>query len=388
MIWINGIFRNGAILASESKEQVRLNDKSNGPSSFEAVLRHHQFTMIDAFRRMQGDVLAAFGFGPVESSYRIIEAGSHWRLREYDTVHSSRPVLIVAAPIKRPYIRDLAPSASAVRCCLRADLRVYLLEWLPASEKTCNVGIAECAEAITAALAVIPSGSHGSKPAVMGHSLGGTLAAICAATAPAIIGALVLLGSPLCFRPDESPFRDALVSLIPEPVSESEPYPGSILSHASAVASPDTFVWSRLTDAFLSLADGRAMNIHARVERWALDEVALPGKLVREIVELLYRENRFCRGILKVGEQIIGPGNLSAPTLAVVNTRAGSPPFSKRGRRGTWTRKISYHRISRRDRGLPAAFWHTGRPARACAGMATDHQLDHDTIRAGLKLRA
>ena len=37
-------------------------------------------------------------------------------------------------------------------------------------------------------------------------------------------------------------------------------------------------------------------------------------------MELLYRENRFCRGILKVGEQIIGPGNLSAPTLAVVNT--------------------------------------------------------------------
>jgi polyhydroxyalkanoate synthase len=53
---------------------------------------------------------------------------------------------------------------------------------------------------------------------------------------------------------------------------------------------------------------------------WALDEVALPGKLVSEIVELLYRENRFCRGILKVGERTIGPENLSAPTLAIVNT--------------------------------------------------------------------
>lgn len=43
------------------------------------------------------------------------------------------------------------------------------------------------------------------------------------------------------------------------------------------------------------------MEIHARIERWALEEVALPGKLVREIVDELYRENRFCRGTLEVG---------------------------------------------------------------------------------------
>ena len=265
-------------------------------------------------------MLASFGFGPVESSYRDIASGPYWRLRDYDTVHRSRPVLIVAAPIKRPYIWDLVPSSSAIGCCLKAGLRVYLLEWLPASEKTCNVGIAECAEAVAASLAAITSEAHRSKPTLMGHSLGGTLAAICAAIAPATIGGLVLLGSPLCFRPDESTFRDALVSLVPEPVSDLEPYPGSILSHASAAASPETFVWSRLMDAFLSMADGGAANIYARVERWAFDEVALPGKLVREIVESLYRENQFCRGILKVGQQIVRPENLSAPTLAVVNT--------------------------------------------------------------------
>lgn len=295
-------------------------DTENGPPSFEAALRHQQFSAIDAFRRMQGDVLASFGFGPVESGYRVIASGSYWRLRDYDAGHRSRPVVIVAAPIKRPYIWDLTPSASAIRCCLKAGLRVCLLEWLPASEKTCNVGIAECAEAVAASLAIIASDPQGSKPILMGHSLGGTLAAICAATAPETISGLVLLGSPLCFRPGESSFRDALVSLVPEPVSASEPYPGSILSHATAAASPDTFVWSRLTDALLSLADSRASDIHARIERWALDEVALPGKLVKEIVELLYRENRFCRGILKVGEQIVGPQSLSAPTLAVVNT--------------------------------------------------------------------
>jgi polyhydroxyalkanoate synthase subunit PhaC len=36
-------------------------------------------------------------------------------------------------------------------------------------------------------------------------------------------------------------------------------------------------------------------------------------------VEWLYRENRFCRGALQVGESIVGPASLSVPTLAVVN---------------------------------------------------------------------
>ena len=86
-----------------------------------------------------------------------------------------------------------------------------------------------------------------------------------------------------------------------------------------AMASPLTFFWSRQIDALSSLADRRALEIHFRVERWALDEVALPGKLVHQIINWLYRENRFCRGTLKVDGELIGPCSLSAPTLAVVN---------------------------------------------------------------------
>jgi hypothetical protein len=38
-----------------------------------------------------------------------------------------------------------------------------------------------------------------------------------------------------------------------------------------------------------------------RIERWALDEVALPGKLVHQIIEWLCRENRYFRGTLRIG---------------------------------------------------------------------------------------
>ena len=138
----------------------------------------------------------------------------------------------------------------------------------------------------------------------------------------------MLLGAPLCFEPSDNQFRDALVTLVPQEISDADPFPGSLLSHASALASPRASIWSRLMDAAMSIADPLAMAIHARVERWALDEIPLPGKLVHQIIEWLYRENRFCRNELKIGEKVIGPSTLSAPTLAVVNTADDVAPLN------------------------------------------------------------
>jgi polyhydroxyalkanoate synthase len=240
----------------------------------------------------------------------------------------SVPLLIVAAPIKRPYIWDLSPSASAIRYCLAQHLHVYLLEWMPASRGGANNGLDECTAATAECIARISDAVPGRKPFLIGHSLGGTLAAIFAALAPERLRGLVLLSAPLCFEPQTNDFRDTLVSLVPSTLSEAEPFPGSLLSHMSALASPGTFVWSRLMDAMLSATDQHALDIHARVERWALDEVPLPGKLVHQIIEWLYRENRFCRGELKIREALVGPLSLTVPTLAVVNMADDVAPLA------------------------------------------------------------
>jgi polyhydroxyalkanoate synthase len=279
-----------------------------------------QFSIADVLRRAQGHAFGAFGLDPNECPYQVIASGPFWRLRDYAKHDTAPSLLIVAAPIKRPYIWDLAPTASAIRYCLGRDLHVRLLEWLPASRTTGNNGLAEYAEAISNCVAKISSESAGVKPFLIGHSLGGTLAAIFGALAPNSIRGLVLLGAPLCFRPATSRFRDALVSLVPSGLTEAGPCPGSLLSHFSALASPDTFIWSRLMDAAFSVADSHAMEIHARVERWALDEVPLPGKLVHQLIEWLYRENLFCQGALKIGGTSVGPQSVSVPTLAVINT--------------------------------------------------------------------
>src|SRR5215470_7508473 len=147
---------------------------------------------------------------------------------------------------------------------MRQGMHLHLVEWLPASQTTGNNGLGEYTEAISGCVAKISGEGARAKPFLFGHSLGGTLAAIFGALAPESIRGLVLLGAPLCFRPASSRFRDVLVSLVPSSLSDAEPCPGSLLSSMSALASPQTFIWSRLADAAFSLANGHALEIHAR----------------------------------------------------------------------------------------------------------------------------
>ena len=290
------------------------------------ALNRASFATVDVLRRALGHALGAFGLDPDECPYRIVGFGPHWRLRDYGGHDRSLSLLIVATPIKRAYIWDLAPLVSAVRYCMQAGLHVHLLEWMPASQQ--NNGLDEYAEAISECVAKISCQAAGTTPFLVGHSLGGTLAAIFTAWAPASIRGLILLGAPLCFEPATSRFRDALVSLIPPALSDGDPFPGSLLSFIATLASPSTFIWSRVIDTASSITDRQTLEINARIERWALDEVPLPGKLVHQIVQWLYRENRLCRGTLKVSEILVGPSSLSVPALAIVTTADEVAPLA------------------------------------------------------------
>jgi polyhydroxyalkanoate synthase len=217
---------------------------------------------------------------------------------------------------------------SAVRYCLHHRLGVYLLEWMP-PDSDGNIGLDEYADqAIGSSVTKVLDEVHGERPFLIGHSLGGTLAAIFCALEPLSVQGLVLLSAPLSFEPASSRFRDALVSIVPSKLADSGIVAGSLLSEVSAAASPNTFLWSRWLDAGLSLADSYAMDTHARVERWALDEVALPGKLVNQILQDLYRENRLWRGTLSARGRAVGPSDLSVPTLAIVNSADEIAPLA------------------------------------------------------------
>ena len=336
------------------------------------------FATVDVLRRALGHALGAFGLDPDECPYRIVGFGPHWRLRDYGGDDRSLSLLIVATPIKRAYIWDLAPSVSAVRYCIRAGLHVHLLEWMPASQQ--NNGLDEYAEAISECVAKISCQAVGTTPFLVGHSLGGTLAAIFTAWAPASIRGLILLGAPLCFEPATSRFRDALVSLIPPALSDGDPFPGSLLSFIATLASPGTFIWSRVIDTALSITDRQTLEINARIERWALDEVPLPGKLVHPNCPVaLSREPLMSRNLDGQRDTCGSIQPVSSSACDCNHGRRGGPAcLSQTFYRRHASNGCAYHSISRRGWDWVAASRNSGRAPGARTRLARNHLLDQD----------
>jgi polyhydroxyalkanoate synthase len=95
--------------------------------------------------------------------------------------------------------------------------------------------------------------------------------------------------------------------------------PGAFTALLSTAAAPEAFVLQRWADLGASLGDSLAIAVHARVERWALDEFAMPGRLFEEVLELLYREDRLVAGTLGLGGRRTGLHRLRSPVVAVVN---------------------------------------------------------------------
>lgn len=284
------------------------------------------FASLDHLRRLQARSFDALGFGPRESRGETVWSEPGVKLRRFGARRAGGPLLVlVPAPIKRACIFDLAPEVSVVQRCVEAGARVFLVEWQPAGPE---FGLAQFADRL---LLDCLRAAGGEPPIVVAHSLGGLLAAIFAALHPARVRGLVLLAAPLHFERNAGIFGRMVsgVDLAGLPAS----VPGSFLSTASFHAAPATFGWERWLDLMGSLPEAPLLRSHLRVERWTLDELAMPRRLFAELVSRLAREDRFVRGELMVGGRPVAPSRITAPLLCIVDPdcsivpRAAVQPF-------------------------------------------------------------
>jgi polyhydroxyalkanoate synthase subunit PhaC len=292
------------------------------PLSVTSPLSVYTLRHMDRLRQARGRVLEQVGFGPKETPYQVLHTEAGLTLRKYgQDIPDGPAVLLVPAPIKKAYIWDLSPSVSVVRRWLEKGYQVYLAEWTPGNDP--ELGLDDYGDRLLGACQrAIASDSGNTRIILAGHSLGGVLAAVFACLHPEMIRAIVLLEAPLhfggdCFAP--------LVRATPDARTIAQAFrqvPGTFLSEVSMMASPQAFQQERLLDRYLSIANPYAMATHMRVERWTHDESPLPGRLFAEVVEWLYREDRFMRGTLAIGQHQIGPRDLLAPLLNVIAPRS------------------------------------------------------------------
>ena len=286
---------------------------------------------MDETRRRFGKLLDAAGLGPIQTPSRIVREFAGLTLRAYAKARrTASAVVIIPAPIKRAYIWDLIPRASAVQQLMRGGFAVYLLEWPPPPMAAPEFGLADYADHLIAnALEAIEDDIGAERLLLAGHSLGGTLAAIFAALHPEKVAGLVLLGAPLHFGADSLSSLLAVCPQVERFTETARRIPGTFLDAISLMAAPDAFGSARWRDWLASLPDAEAADTHLRVERWTFDEMPLARRFFAELIQDLYRADKLMRGTLEVGGRRAGPELVQIPLLNVVERQSAvAPPES------------------------------------------------------------
>jgi polyhydroxyalkanoate synthase len=286
------------------------------------------FHALDDLRRGVGTVLDVLGLGARQRPRRTVQTDPGWTLTAYQQPASGPACLLVPAPVKRAYIFDLAPGASVVERCVEAGLRTYLITWQsPSTAADGESGLTQYVDQwLLRAVNAVAAETQQRRVFLVGHSLGGTLAALFAALYPWLVAGLVLIEAPAHFGPDVGAI-DWLVAATAFDAGRVDVVPGSLLDVAATVAAPATFWTARWTDWMLSLATGpQASRLHLRVLRWTLDEMPMPRRLFNDVVGRLYRDDAFMRGRLDIGGRRAVPAAIRAPILSVVDPRSRIVP--------------------------------------------------------------
>lgn len=256
------------------------------------------FVLLDAQRRTLAAWLKAAGVRHAPDGGAVWAARPGFTLRVHGA--GGPPVLCVPAPIKGPEVWYLHPGTSAVRWLRHMGHRPVVLEWGPPSARA--VGLAGHAALVRQAAALIAA-EAGVAPLVIGHSLGGTLAAVAALRAPAAMAALILLEAPLAFA---APWVRLARSGGGRPVVPMETVPGSMLDLLAVAALPQRFAADPAADAVAVGGDPDGWARHLRERRWTLGETPMPAPLFADLVEL-------CAG------DRLRPARLAVPVLSVID---------------------------------------------------------------------
>ena len=283
------------------------------------------FESIDNTRRRRGAAMDRVGLGPKEMPHRVILERPGLRLRFYGGRRGRPVALLIPAPIKRYYIWDMLPHRSVVRHALEEDFRVFLVEWTDPVGEVADYGLEDYAATLLDACAkAIREVAGTDRLFLLGHSLGGVLAAIYAALRPERTAALATIEAPLHFGEASGSFLPLLVfgPRAPAVAAWFNTIPGSLLSIISISASPTSFALERYADLVKSMRSAEALRGHLLVQRWTLDEAPMSRRLFEDVVERLYREDRFMRGTLTIAGKRLGPHDIRAPFLAVWDPRS------------------------------------------------------------------
>lgn len=243
----------------------------------------------------------------------------------------AEPVLITPAWIMKYYILDLTPKHSLIKYLVRKGHTVFCISWKNPKKKERDLGMEDYLDlSIMSALKVISDILPRRKIHLVGYCLGGTLAAIAAASMArdndTRLASLTLFAAQTDFtEPGELGLfiDESQIAFLENMMKEKGYLDTNQMAGAFQLLRSNDLIWSRLIHDYLL---GRRKPL-TDLMAWNADATRLPYKMHSEYLRNLFLRNQLAEGKYHVQNRPIALSDINVPIFAVGTERDHVSPW-------------------------------------------------------------
>jgi polyhydroxyalkanoate synthase len=277
---------------------------------------------LDGFKKGAG---ATIDDPPPVTPYRVVFETGKVRLRHYAAQSKAHrtPIVLVYALIKRPFVLDMQKGRSVIEHLTRAGFHVYLTDWLPPNATDTWRGFDAYVNGdLDKAVRAVRALTRSSQVTVLGYCFGALLSLVYTALHPGKVRNLITATTPFDMGVRELPIYKIVDQMSDEAMDMVTRMHGNcpawmVQSFFTAMAPAHHAI-----DKYVGLyrnaeRDGYAEQFDL-FERWMSSDVAMAGRIFREMGGDIFKRNLLARGEFEVGGRKVDFQQISCALLNVV----------------------------------------------------------------------
>lgn len=230
------------------------------------------------------------------------------------------PVLLVMSPVAKGYILDLARGQSLVEYLLMQGHDVYMLDWVAPRKEQSTLDLANYViDLLGGGIEAVANDSGEDDITLVGYCMGGMLSSMYTALNPN--GPVLNLA---CFTTPVNGdgmelYKKWMTSKsfdIDRLVAELGNIPGDFINSSLQALRPLQRSANQMK-LLNNVQDDAFVKAHLRFDRWAVDQLPVPGHLARDMVKDFIVGNKLVRGELELRGGRVDFANIRVPFLHV-----------------------------------------------------------------------